>query len=106
MGGHSWPAICEKIAGRHCQLWFAVTDRPVAALITQMTVDDVLECLLCGGTGAKEWAGVAEARFAAFAAENGSQRLRIWGRHGWRRVFPHWSVMGEENGMLFLEYGL
>lgn len=77
---------------------------PVAALVTQMTVDDVFECLLAGGTRAREWAGVAERRLAQFAAENGSQRLRIWGRHGWRRVFPHWSVMGEADGLLILEH--
>lgn len=105
-GGHDWQEICRKVDEYHAQIWLAVTDRPIAALITQMTTDDVLECLIAQGTDVKAWAGVAERHLAAFAVRNGSQRLRIWGRHGWRRVFPHWSVMGEEEGLLIMELGL
>ena len=105
-GGHDWQEICRKVDECHCQVWLAVTDRPIAALVTQMTTDDVLECLIAGRTGAKQWAGLAERHLAAFAARNGSQRLRIWGRRGWQRIFPHWQVMGEEDGLLIMEYAL
>ena len=102
-GGHDWQEICRKIDESHCQLWFALTDRPVAALVSQATTDNVLECLIAGGTGAKQWAGVAERHLAAFAAENGLNRLRIWGRVGWARIFPSWERVGVEDGYLILE---
>lgn len=103
IGGHDWAEICRKVDAQHCQIWLAVTDRPIAALITQMTTDDVLECLIAGGTDAKLWARVAEGYLARFADENGSQRLRIWGRRGWLRVFPHWTHIRDEDGLAVME---
>lgn len=79
------------------------TDKPIAALVTQATVDNVLECLIAGGTGAKTWAWLAEQRFAAFASENGLQRLRILGRKGWLRYFPHWSIIKTDGKEMILE---
>ncbi len=106
MGGHSWPAICRKIEARHCQLWFAVDETPVAALITQATTENALECLLAGGRDAKTWARLAEERFTQFATENGLNRLRIFGRKGWSHLFPHWEVMGIEDGLTIMEKSL
>lgn len=102
-GGHDWAEICRKVDESHCQIWLAVTDKPIAALITQMTTEDVLECLIAGGTDVKQWAGVAEQHLARFAAENDSQRLRIWGRRGWLRVFPHWTHIRDEDGLVVME---
>lgn len=102
-GNHDWAEICRKVDEHHCQIWLAVTDKPIAALVTQMTTDDVLECLIAGGTDAKQWARVAEGHLARFAAENGSQRLRIWGRRGWLRVFPHWTHMRDEDELVVME---
>lgn len=105
-GGHDWAEICRKVDEQHCQIWLAVTDRPIAALITQATTENVLECLIAGGTDAKLWAGVSEGRLSAFASENGLNRLRIWGRKGWARLFPHWERVGVEDGYLILELKL
>lgn len=105
-GGHSWPEICRKVDESHAQIWLAVTDKPIAALVTSATVDNSLECVLAGGTGAKLWAGVAERRLSSFASENGLERLRIFGRKGWQRAFPHWQVMGEEDGLVIMEFAL
>lgn len=102
-GGHDWQEICRKVDEYHCQVWIIETDRPIAALISQATTENVLECLLGGGRDAKIWAGVAEQRLSAFAAENGLNRLRIWGRKGWARVFPSWDRVGVEDGYLILE---
>jgi hypothetical protein len=98
-GGHDWSEICAKIAACHCQLW--LTDG--AALVTQATEDNVLECLIAGGTGARHWAKQAEAVLSDFAAENGLKKLRIWGRKGWTRHFPHWSIVDVEDGLLIME---
>lgn len=106
IGGHDWAEICRKVDAHHAQIWIAVTDRPISALITQATTDDVLECLIAGGTETKLWAGVAEGRLSAFASENGLNRLRIWGRKGWARVFPNWERVGVEDGYLILELKL
>ncbi len=105
-GGHDWQEICRKVGECHCQIWIAVTDRPIAALVTQATTENALECLIAGGTDAKLWAGVAECHLAAFATENGLNRLRIWGRKGWARIFPHWERVGVEDGYLILELEL
>lgn len=105
-GGHDWQEICRKVDECHCQIWLAVTDKPIAALVTAATVDNSLECILAGGTDAKLWAAAAECHLAAFAAENGLNRLRIWGRKGWARVFPHWERVGVEDGYLILELAI
>lgn len=105
-GGHSWPEICRKVDEHHAQIWLVVTDKPIAALITQATTENVLECLIAGGTDAKLWARAAEGRLTSFASENGLNRLRIWGRKGWARVFPHWERVGVEDGYLILELAI
>jgi len=105
-GGHDWAEICRKIDAHHCQLWFGVTDRPVSALVTQATTENALECLIAGGTDAKAWAGLAEQRFTLFARQNGLNRLRILGRKGWHRYFPHWEIVGKEDGLIVMEYAL
>lgn len=98
-GGHDWQNIVSKIRASHCQLW--ITDG--AALVTQATTDDVLECLLAGGSGAINWTDEAEQVLSQFAAENGLHTLRIWGRKGWIKYFPHWENMGTEDGLVILE---
>lgn len=30
-------------------------------------------------------------------------KYRIWGRKGWRRVYPHWKFCGMEDGLAILE---
>lgn len=105
-GGHNWAEICRKVDAHHCQIWLAVTDKPIAALVTQATTDDTLECLIAGGTETKLWAKAAEERFMLFALANGLKRLRIFGRKGWQRVFPHWQVTGEEDGLVIMEFAL
>lgn len=102
-GGHSWPEICRKVDEQHAQIWLGVTDRPIAALVTQATLDDELECLIAGGSNARLWAGEAERVFTQFAREHGLRTLRIWGRRGWLRVFPHWTHMRDEDGLVVME---
>lgn len=102
-GGHNWDEICRKIDEKHCQLWLVVTDRPIAALVTQCTVDDELEILIAGGESAASWVAIAERDIGGFARANGLKLMRIWGRKGWMRLLPHWTVMGVEDDLVIIE---
>lgn len=98
-GGHNWPQIVtELVTGEAC-LWRA---GDLAWLITRPDDDGVIEAIAAGGRQAKEWARPIEAAIRAHPAHKG-RRLRIWGRHGWRRHFPDWEFAGVENGMSILE---
>jgi hypothetical protein len=103
-GGHHWPDICKKIDDQHAHLWLVVDDKPIAALVTQVAVDDTLECLLAGGARAKEWAQLAEKRLSNFAILGGLYRLRFIGRRGWRKIFPKWdAAKSDDEGLLVME---
>lgn len=102
-GKYNWPEICRKVDAHHYQLWIVQDPKPVAALMTAATVDDSLECILAGGVTARKWALLAESELTKFAIEHDLKRLRIWGRKGWIRYFPHWQKTDTEDGFVILE---
>ena len=98
-GGHDWWAIAGDLdAGGAC-LWCA---DGLAWLITRPDDAGVIEAIAAGGRQAGRWARPIEQAIRAHPAHKG-RRLRIWGRHGWRRYFPDWELVGIENGMSILE---
>jgi len=96
--------VRERLDSCHAQLWLAIDGgETAAALLTQMTMDDELECLLAGGVRAKDWAVPAVKAITAWGFEHGAVLCRVWGRPGWRRLLKGWEFKGMENGLALLE---
>lgn len=98
-GGHCWGAIARELQTGEACLWRA---GDLAWLITRPDDEGVIEAIAAGGRRASEWARPIEQAIRAHPAHAG-RKLRIWGRHGWRRHFPDWELVGVENGMSILE---
>jgi hypothetical protein len=81
--------VRRVIESGHAQLWaIAEKGKPIAAVVTQITLEPEKRCLmwLIGGDRAKEWAGDFLARIEAFAREWGCVALWGAGRKGWARI--------------------
>jgi hypothetical protein len=98
-GGHDWHEIIDELDGGQACLW-RVDD--MAWLITRPDDEGVIEAIAAGGKQASAWAKPIEQAIRQHPAHKG-RRLRIWGRHGWRKYFPDWELVGVENGMSILE---
>ena len=96
--------VRERLDNFHAQLWLVDDgDEVIAALVTQMTIDDELECLLAGGCRAKDWATSAVEAITAWGFAHGAVLCRVWGRRGWCRLLKGWEFKGMENGLALLE---
>ena len=62
--------------------------KPVAAVVTQVTLEPVKRCLmwLIGGSRTREWVGAFLAKIEAYAREWGCVALWGAGRKGWARI--------------------
>jgi len=98
-GGHDWVELADDLDSGGACLW-RVDD--IAWLVTRPDDAGVIEAIAAGGRQAARWARPIEAAIRAHPAHQG-RRLRIWGRHGWRRYFPDWELVGVEGGMSILE---
>jgi hypothetical protein len=98
-GGHDWVEVIDELDSGQACLWRA---DGLAWLITRPDNAGVIEAIAAGGKKAGQWAKLIEQAIRAHPAHKG-RRLRIWGRHGWRRYFPDWELVGVENGMSILE---
>lgn len=58
--------------------------------LTFANEDDEIEILACGGSGAWRAARPFEAAMKALPEHKG-MTLRIDGRRGWQRLYPHWD---------------
>lgn len=93
--GHSWEDVERELDSLRSQLWLAVRDRPVAAMVTKLD-GKTLEVWLAGGDVLSGALPFLETAIAA-AKEAGATNGRIWGRKGWERVLrPYgWHRDGE-----------
>ncbi len=98
-GGHSWEEIEAKLAAGHACVW----EGSAGAVFTQVDEDGVCDVVLGGGSGAKAWVADMERAIRAHPAHRDVCMYRIWGRKGWRRLFPHWRFAGVEGGLTVLE---
>lgn len=95
-GGNDWPDVRQKLEDGRAQLWLAVTDAPIAAMVT--TKDGrTLEVWLAGGAVLSGAVPFLETTLEA-AREAGATNARIVGRKGWARVLaPYgWRVSADE----------
>lgn len=90
-GGSNGGEIIEKVLKGHSMGW------PTADgfLVLDNAEDGACVIWLGVGNAVRDWCGEAEREVSAFARESGCTKLRIEGRKGWRRVLPHWTVVGE-----------
>lgn len=95
-GGNSWAEVQRKLQNGQAQLWLAVEDEPVAAMVTKLD-GKVLEVWLAGGAVLSGAVPFLETAIAA-AREVGATSGRIVGRKGWERVLaPYgWRPVGDE----------
>lgn len=62
--------------------------------VTQLANKRVLDCLLAGGEGARDWPQVDD-EFDAFARQLGCEAVRIpCARKGWLKTLPHYKIRG------------
>lgn len=89
---NDWDEVAAKLRDQRAQLWLAVDEKPVAALVTQV-LGDKLEIWLAGGEILRvmPWfKNVIEASKAA-----GTTGGIIFGRRGWERVLKDWRYDDE-----------
>lgn len=103
IGGHDWSEVTDKLATDHAQMWIVWDGSLIAALVTTVTTDGVCEAWLAGGREHRRWAHVADRVIPKAAKELGCSRVRIWGRRGWKRVFPHWHEVERDGVLVVLE---
>jgi hypothetical protein len=95
-GGNDWAEVVDFLDDGRAQLWLAVTDKPVAAMVTRMD-GDTLEVWLAGGAVLSGCIPFLETTLAAAKAD-GATNGRIIGRKGWARVLASygWRRDGDE----------
>lgn len=96
LDGHDWLQICEWLNTGCATIWKIGESGYVMTLANG---DDEIEVLLGGGRDAKACAGPWEAAVKAHPAHK-NKTLRLEGRKGWRRIFPHWE---ERDGVLYMK---
>lgn len=87
--GNEWLDLEDSLRDGRAQLWLAVTNKPVAAMVTRRD-GDVMEVWLAGGdvlSGCVPFLEIAERA----ARSNGMTKGRITGRKGWARVLEPWG---------------
>jgi hypothetical protein len=94
-GGNDWSEVHAQVGDGRAQLWLAVENRPVAALVTRID-GDTLEIWLAGGTILAALPYIETIIEASKQA--GATNGRVVGRKGWRRVLqPYgWHMRGDE----------
>ena len=95
-GGYEWSEVREDLYAGRAQLWLAVKNEPVAAMVTRMD-GDTLEVWLAGGAVLSGCIPFLEIALAA-AKTSGATNGRIIGRKGWARVLHPfgWRRDGDE----------
>lgn len=95
-GGNDWSEVEELLADGRAQLWLAVTDQPIAAMVTRMD-GTVFEAWLAGGAVLSGCVPFLETAFKA-GREAGATSARLTGRKGWERVLrPYgWRRDGDD----------
>lgn len=96
-GGSSEQELQRKIDMGHTVLW------PVTGgcFALDRAVDGA--CVVWLGVGQMKALVEAENAITAWAKAQGCTKVRIEGRKGWQRVFPHWENKGFVDGVVRLE---
>lgn len=83
-GGDDWGDVCDRLSGGEAQLWLAVDEGPVAAMVTCIEAN-TLEIWLAGGAVLSGCVPFLETTIEASKAA-GTTNGRVVGRKGWERV--------------------
>ena len=95
-GGSSETELRAKIAAGHTVIW----DAGAGCFALDRASDGA--CVVWLGVGDLRTLVAEENAIAAWAREQGCTKVRIEGRKGWLRVFPHWQA-SESDGVTVLE---
>lgn len=88
-GRHSPETVLSSLLDGNMQLWLAVTDRPIAAAITQVNIwpTGMKTCriMFVGGTEMNRWTYMMEI-IGEWAITRNCRYLEVGGRSGWEKV--------------------
>lgn len=98
-GGSTEDELARKIERGHTVIW--KTDDGCLAL--DKATDGACVAWLGVGKGAMRQLVAQEPSIAEWALRQGCNTLRIEGRKGWLRMFPHWEFVGWVDGVARLE---
>lgn len=96
-GGSSETELQRKIDAGHTKLW------PVEGGCFALDRATDGACVVWLGVGDLNALRAEEKPIAEWAKAQGCNKVRIEGRKGWKRVFPHWQDMGLIDGVTVLE---
>lgn len=101
-GGSNEGELLDKLAKGHSRLW------PIegGCLVIDRTVDGAALAWLGVGKGRLKALAKQEGAIAAMARADGCRVLRIHGRRGWIKIFPHWEVTGHDGELVVMELKL
>ena len=99
--------IRERAGEGRVALWAIYErDKPLpllAALATCVRPRQVCEILVLAGHDTKRWLKPALMEFEALARAHGMDRIQFWGRPGWARLMPDYTVMTATGRKYLLE---
>lgn len=81
--------VRRVVESGHAELWaIRENGKPIAAVVTQITLEPVKRCLIwiVGGSRVREWMGVFMTKIEAYARDLGCVGLWAEGRKGWRDI--------------------
>lgn len=95
-GGNEWPEVIADLMQSKAQLWVAIEEAPVAAMVTRID-GDTMEVWLAGGAVLSGCVPFLETAIEASRAA-GTTNGRITGRKGWARVLARfgWKRRGDD----------
>lgn len=105
----SYMDIAKDLSAGLAQLWAIFKNgEPVGSFVTAVCHDEqrgghILIIYALGGKGLHEWAHRVEEETADFARHQGCGHVRFYGRRGWSRVLPQFTVAGSESGETMFE---
>lgn len=97
--GYSLEQLEDALWQGHAALWHSGG----MTVTTEVDQNNVCDVRLGGGVLTKQDAQNLERMITASPYHRDVVKYRIWGRIGWRRVFPHWKFCGIEDGLAVLE---
>lgn len=90
------PSVKAAVKEKSMQLWFIEEDLKVRGVAVTQIISypkaKVLDILLLGGYDYKDWGRLGAELSKQYAAENGCQFVRGYGRLGWARMLKHLNI--------------
>ena len=87
--------LVDRLADGKMQLWVVKGERPVAAVVTEVTeYPNIKYCLivLASGGNAKSWVRPVIDELERWAKHNGCNATELLGRRAWLKLLPEYKI--------------